>query len=54
MQKQAQQEWGDLPEDRFNRRDLLVELFETCQGMSRDEAERAVDQWSGSPGPLAD
>ena len=49
IQKQAKQHWGELPYGEFGaierRRDVLASLFQERFSMTREEAERQVDQW---------
>ena len=60
MKDRARRKWGQLPDGRFeeleHRRALFVSLFQIFQGLSRQDANREVDQWSGTadrPAPAA-
>ena len=50
IKDRARRTWGQLPDGRFeeleHRRTLFVSLFQIFQGMSRQDANREVDQWS--------
>ena len=51
MRLQAQREWGHLPDAPFDelerRRAVFVVLLQSAYGMTREEAERELDRWSG-------
>lgn len=50
MMGSARAKWGDITGDEWQsiagRRDEIVGLVQKKYGQSRDEAERAVDEWS--------
>ena len=49
VQQGAKQAWGQVPADGFEElerhHDLLVSLFQISHLVSREEADREIDQW---------
>jgi hypothetical protein len=52
IKERAKRHWGQLPDGRFEelerRRPLFVSLFQIFQGMTRQDANREIDQWSAT------
>ena len=48
----AKQQWGDLTDDELDKaegnRDVLVGKIQEKYGISKEEAEKHIDSWSGS------